>query len=59
MGSSGVRGAETTHSLIPKFWESAMSIRPFEDDDDSCRFRSLFFNGQCKVYFGGDHARTY
>ncbi|XP_028547989.1 CBS domain-containing protein CBSCBSPB1 isoform X2 [Dendrobium catenatum] len=41
MGSSGVRGAETTHSLIPKFWESAMSIRPFEDDDDSCSDNSI------------------
>ncbi|XP_020580656.1 CBS domain-containing protein CBSCBSPB1-like [Phalaenopsis equestris] len=43
VGSSGVGGAETTNSLMQKFWDSAMSIGPFEDDDDNCSDNSMKF----------------
>ncbi|KAG0453668.1 hypothetical protein HPP92_024972 [Vanilla planifolia] len=43
VGSSGGLGAEATNTLMQKFWDSAMSVGTFEDDDDSHSENSMKF----------------
>ncbi|XP_062207923.1 CBS domain-containing protein CBSCBSPB1-like [Phragmites australis] len=35
VGNSGGTGSETTSAMMQRFWDSAMSIGPLDDDDDS------------------------
>lgn len=42
VGNSGAAGSEATTSMMQRFWDSAMSSGPLDDDDDSRRLASLF-----------------
>ncbi|KAJ1286873.1 hypothetical protein BS78_03G385500 [Paspalum vaginatum] len=35
VGNSGTAGSEATSAMMQRFWDSAMSIGPLDDDDDS------------------------
>lgn len=35
VGNSGAAGSEATSAMMQRFWDSAMSIGPLDDDDDS------------------------
>ncbi|ONM35036.1 CBS domain-containing protein CBSCBSPB1 [Zea mays] len=35
VGNSGAAGSEATSAMMQRFWDSAMSIGPIDDDDDS------------------------
>ncbi|AQK98579.1 CBS domain-containing protein CBSCBSPB1 [Zea mays] len=37
VGNSGAAGSESTSAMMQRFWDSAMSIGPLDDDDDSTR----------------------
>jgi hypothetical protein len=41
VGSSGGSGTEATSAMMQRFWDSAMSIGPLDDEYDSRRSASL------------------
>jgi hypothetical protein len=44
VGNSAGSGSEATSAMMQRFWDSAMSIGPLDDDDDSRRLVSLLIS---------------